>query len=234
MRCTASVLVEHEVLRVWNLHLVKLDSRSLQHSVHVRILHMVDLVGGLGGQDCDSFQNRDDQLRVQTSLQESVESGLLYQFLKLIKLHTLLPPAGPWHPNVVQFDPQKSISHPAHRHDEPEEADNPEVPILDVASRSDVWVTGFIKAVRRLREVADGPGEESQQDHELKIPLLDLLLDILIHAFFAEPEDDEDHDCEGCEKIWYCNDLIDAIVELRIEIIFTFGQREPDWGKTYR
>ena len=97
-------LVIHAVQSgLFNLILLQFNRLSLFDTVHVWVLHVVDHVWGACRQDKDAFQNRDYQFCVQTCLQKSVHLGLLHQFLKLIELDLLVPPAGDLIPDVTNF-----------------------------------------------------------------------------------------------------------------------------------
>ena len=64
MNGTARGFVQSEVFSMRNFQLIKLDRSRLKYSIHVGIIHVVNLVRGTGGQNGDSLQNCDDELRV--------------------------------------------------------------------------------------------------------------------------------------------------------------------------
>ena len=85
-----------------------------------------------------------------------------------------------------------------------------------------------IVAVRRLRQVANRPGKDGKDDHELQVTPLDLLLNLAVHAFLAEANDYPDHYNDSNDEIKDSNYLIDSIIELRKFIAPLIGEHKAD------
>ena len=94
-----------------NLDLAELDRCGLLDPIHISIIHMIDLVGRTCGQNGDALKDRDDELGIQTSLQEGVQRRLLDDFLKFVELDTFADPTSDFHIHVVEFDAEETISH---------------------------------------------------------------------------------------------------------------------------
>ena len=65
---------------------------------------MVDLVRGAGCQDHNTLEDGDDQLSIQTCLEESVQLRLLHYLFELIELDLFGQSARHSHPQIVELD----------------------------------------------------------------------------------------------------------------------------------
>ena len=72
---------------------------------------------------------------------------------------------------------------------------------MNEASSAHIIIDLLIVAVRRLRQVADRPGEDGEDDHELQVTPLDLLLNLAVHALLAEANDYPDHYNDSDDEI---------------------------------
>ena len=102
------------------------------------------------------------------------------------------------------------------------------VPFLNVASRPNIIFNLLIVAVRWLRQVADRPGKEGKDDHELQVTPLDLLLDLAVHAFPAETNDYLDHYNDSDDEIDDGNEFIDSIIKLGKFLVPLVGEHEAN------
>ena len=78
-----AALVQLELARVLDFDLLQLDRCGLLDPVHVLVVHVVDLVGGAGCENQHAFQDRDDELSIETSLQKSVHLRLFHDLVEL-------------------------------------------------------------------------------------------------------------------------------------------------------
>ena len=82
----ASILIDCKLFRVGDLDPGQVNRGSLLNSIHVSIVHMVDLVGRACCQYSDAFENCDHKFRVQTCLQEGIKRSLLDNLIEFVKL----------------------------------------------------------------------------------------------------------------------------------------------------
>ena len=99
---------------------------------------------------------------------------------------------------------------------------------MNVASGPYIVIDIRIVAVRRLRQVANRPGKDGKDDHELQVTPLDLLLDLAVHAFPAETNDYLDHYNDSDDEIADGNEFIDSIVKLGKFLVPLVGEHEAN------
>ena len=117
------LLIYSELACISYFDLLKLNSLDLSDSVHVLVIHVVNIVRGAGCEDDDSLQNRNDKLRVQACLKEGVHLVLFDQLFKLIVLYHLASAARGMVPHVLQLHQHNPIPHSTQSDNEAKESD---------------------------------------------------------------------------------------------------------------
>ena len=105
---------------------------------------------------------------------------------------------------------------------------------MDKLGPSNVQLQCLIKAITWLRHVTDRPGENSEKHHELEVPLLYLLLNILVHLLLTEAQENQSHHKHSHEQVYQRYGLVEAEIELTDPVEFRFGHLEAYNGQYQR
>ena len=100
---------------ILDLNLLQLNYLFLLDAVHVRVFHVIDFVGGAGGENNDTLENCNDKLSIQTGLQEGIHLRLLYNLFKFVKLDHFRASARHSIPQIPHLDTYNLIPHTTQR-----------------------------------------------------------------------------------------------------------------------
>ena len=110
-----ALLIYFVLASILDLDLLQLNYLFLLDAVHVRVFHVINFVGGTGGENNDAFENCNDKLSIQTGLQEGIHLRLLYNLFKFVKLDHFGASARHSIPQIPHLDTYNLITHATQR-----------------------------------------------------------------------------------------------------------------------
>ena len=117
---------------------------------------MIDFVRGAGRQNHNALQDGDDQLSVQTSLQEGVQLRLLYDALKFVKLDDSVTSASDLVVDILDLHPDEFVSYAEQSNEEAENRDHEPEKVVNEPRAAHVFVQVVIVHVAGLAVENEG------------------------------------------------------------------------------
>lgn len=188
--------------------MVQIDSLQhnclrLSNAIQIGFLHEIDRVRRAGPQYDDSFQNCDDEFRVQRSLQKCGQTWLLSHLIQLLVVITLVSSARDDHHDIVHLHAKELISKFGERKEESEESHHQIEGFISEFGATQIFqILGRIPD-RRLCQIADRPAVKGQNYDYLSVARHNCTPQVWLHfrVRYAEVGKNWNEYCEEDVKV---------------------------------